>query len=75
MIILILGSFCAVLYGICMVANVVLFGQITGAFATESFSGYCHLHQQQNSSMTSVENKICPMGIELNPYNYDKLHM
>ncbi|CAF1099430.1 unnamed protein product [Adineta steineri] len=55
------------------VSNVLLFGRITGLFATTSFAVDCD-NQYQNLESGIINNTICPFGIELNPLNYDRLH-
>ncbi|CAF1396036.1 unnamed protein product [Adineta steineri] len=57
----------------CILANVILFGRITGLFATTSFTVDCH-NQYENSVSTIINNTICPFGTDLNPLNYDRLH-
>ncbi|CAF1039504.1 unnamed protein product, partial [Adineta steineri] len=55
------------------VSNVLLFGRITGLFATTSFAVDCD-NQYQNLESGIINNTVCPFGIELNPLNYDRLH-
>ncbi|CAF3905306.1 unnamed protein product, partial [Adineta steineri] len=54
------------------VSNVLLFGRITGLFATTSFAVDCD-NQYQNLESGIINNTVCPFGIELNPLNYDRL--
>ncbi|CAF1055844.1 unnamed protein product [Adineta steineri] len=54
-------------------ATVILFGRITGLFATTQFAVDCD-NQYQNSVSTIINNTVCPFGIDLNPLNYDRLH-
>ncbi|CAF0897185.1 unnamed protein product [Adineta steineri] len=73
-ILLIIIAFCFVLlHGFFMLANVILFGRITGLFATTSFAVDCH-NQYENFASTIINNTVCPFGIDLNPLNYDRLH-
>ncbi|CAF0751223.1 unnamed protein product [Adineta steineri] len=58
---------------VCTLANAILFGRITGLFATTSFTVDCD-NQYQNSVSTTINNSICLFGIDLNPLNYDRLH-
>ncbi|CAF4244189.1 unnamed protein product, partial [Adineta steineri] len=58
---------------VCALANVILFGRITGLFATTSFAVDCD-NQYQNPVSTIINNTVCPFGIDLNPLNYDRLH-
>ncbi|CAF1559810.1 unnamed protein product, partial [Adineta steineri] len=58
---------------VCILANVILFGRMTGLFATTSFAVDCH-NQYENSVSTIINNSVCPFGIDLNPLNYDRLH-
>ncbi|CAF0906256.1 unnamed protein product [Adineta steineri] len=58
---------------VCALANVILFGRITGLFATTSFAVDCG-NQYENSVFTIINNTVCPFGIDLNPLNYDRLH-
>ncbi|CAF1495581.1 unnamed protein product, partial [Adineta steineri] len=58
---------------VCVLANVILFGRITGLFATTSFAVDCH-SQYENSVSTIINNSVCPFGIDINPLNYDRLY-
>ncbi|CAF4031411.1 unnamed protein product [Adineta steineri] len=58
---------------VCTLANVILFGRITGLFATTSFDIDCE-NQYQNSVSTTINNSVCLFGIDLNPLNYNRLH-
>ncbi|CAF3813018.1 unnamed protein product, partial [Adineta steineri] len=58
---------------VCALTTLILFGRITGLFATTSFSIDCH-NQYQNLTSTIINNSVCPFGIDLNPLNYDRLH-
>lgn len=64
----------AVLYGVCVTAHVVIFSRLTGTFAIQAFSDFCDRHQQQNGSITVLSGHVCPLGIELNPFNNAQLH-
>ncbi|CAF4071555.1 unnamed protein product, partial [Adineta steineri] len=69
-----LTALCLLLgHTVCVLANVILFGRITGLFATTSFAVDCH-NQYKNVESTIINNTICPFGIDLNPLNYDRLH-
>ncbi|CAF0924787.1 unnamed protein product [Adineta steineri] len=57
----------------CALANVILFGRITGLFATILFAVDCDI-QYENSVSTIINNTVCPLGIDLNPLNYDRLY-
>ncbi|CAF0997871.1 unnamed protein product [Adineta steineri] len=57
----------------CILANVILFGRITGLFATTSFAVDCDDHYE-NFTSAIINNSVCPLGINLNPLNYDRLH-
>jgi hypothetical protein len=61
------------LHSCCLLANSVVFGRLTGLFAIKSFGDSCD-HQHQNSIILNTRNYDCPAGIELNPFNYDRLH-
>ncbi|CAF1393329.1 unnamed protein product [Adineta steineri] len=50
------------------IANVILFGRITGLFATTSFAVDC-TNQYKNFVSTILNNTVCPFGIDLNPLN------
>jgi hypothetical protein len=54
---------------VCVLTNVFLFGRVTGIFAVESFGGNCD-YKQQGATGTNTNNNTCPLGIELNPFNY-----
>ncbi|CAF3937993.1 unnamed protein product, partial [Adineta steineri] len=56
-----------------VLANVILFGRITGLFATTSFAVDCD-NQYQNLESTIINNTVCPFGIDLNALNYDRLN-
>ncbi|CAF1432493.1 unnamed protein product [Adineta steineri] len=73
-ILLIIIALCLILiHEVCVLANVILFGRITGLFATTSFAVDCN-NQYQNLTSTIIKNSVCPLGIDLNPLNYDRLH-
>ncbi|CAF1031428.1 unnamed protein product [Adineta steineri] len=57
----------------CLLAKVILFGRITGLFATTSFSVDCH-NQYENFASTIINNSVCPLGIDLNSLNSDRLY-
>ncbi|CAF4271468.1 unnamed protein product, partial [Adineta steineri] len=66
-------ALCLILgHAACLLAKVILFGQITGLFATTSFSVDCD-NQYKNLASTIINNTVCPLGIDLNPLNYDRL--
>ena len=65
--------FISVLEACFFVAGEVLFGRISGMFAMESFDDTCR-HQQQNYTDTIKNNMTCPLGINLNPINFDHLY-
>jgi hypothetical protein len=72
---LVIGLFSAALYGLCYIAHIAIFGQATGIFAIQSFSENCqHRSQQKISLKATANNTGCPLGIELNSYNYSMLH-
>lgn len=62
-----------VILAICALAQQVFFGRLMGLFAIKSFASSCH-YQQQNSNISNVNNYICPLGVEPNPFNYPQLH-
>ncbi|CAF1003992.1 unnamed protein product [Adineta steineri] len=70
---LILGLCFMLVHVVGTLANVILFGRITGLFATTSFAVDCD-NQYQNLASTIINNTICPLGIGLNPLNYDRLN-
>jgi hypothetical protein len=55
-----------ILHGFSIIANLVLVAQLAGLFINQSFSGSCYLDQQDSYK--------CPLGIELNSFNYVRLH-
>ncbi|CAF4134768.1 unnamed protein product, partial [Adineta steineri] len=66
-------TLCLILgHAACLLAKVILFGQIAGLFVTTSFSVDCD-NQYQNLASTIINNTVCPLGIDLNPLNYDRL--
>ncbi|CAF1206870.1 unnamed protein product [Adineta steineri] len=71
-VLLIITALCLVLgHVVCILANIILFGRITGLFATTSFTVDCN---NQNLTYAIINNTVCPPGIDLNPLNYDRLH-
>ncbi|CAF0906238.1 unnamed protein product [Adineta steineri] len=58
---------------VCALATIILFGRITGLFATTQFAVDCD-NQYQNSVSAVINNTACPFGIDLNPLNYDRIH-
>ncbi|CAF4089268.1 unnamed protein product [Adineta steineri] len=72
-VLMILGLFFVLMHGVCALANIILFGRITGLFATTSFAVDCDT-QYQNLESTIINNTVCPLGIDLNALNYDRLH-
>ncbi|CAF3995308.1 unnamed protein product, partial [Adineta steineri] len=60
-------------HAVSVLANIILFGRITGLFATTSFAVDCD-NQYQNLESGIINNTICPFGIDLNPLNYDRLN-
>ncbi|CAF4187482.1 unnamed protein product, partial [Adineta steineri] len=70
---MIIALFFVLMHGVCALANIILFGRITGLFATTSFAVDCD-NQYQNLASTIINNTVCPLGIDLNPLNYDRLH-
>ncbi|CAF1438405.1 unnamed protein product, partial [Adineta steineri] len=73
-ILLIIIALCLVVgHAICFLATIILFGRITGLFATTSFAVDCN-NQYRNLTSTIINNSGCPFGIDLNPLNYDRLH-
>lgn len=66
--------FISVLEACFFVAGIVLFGRLSGAFAMESFANTCRRQQQQNFINTMKYNVTCPLGIILNPVNFNHMH-
>ncbi len=56
-----------------VIATIIVFGKVTGSFASESFVGNCP-GQDQYAIDTIKKNITCPLGIELNPSNFAHLH-
>ncbi len=58
---------------ICVLASLVLFGRLGGIFASESFASTCDY--SNHNQITSIKhNYSCPLGIELNSFNYVRLN-
>ncbi|CAF1372782.1 unnamed protein product [Adineta steineri] len=73
-ILLMIIALCLILgHTACLLANVILFGRITGLFATTSFSVDCD-NQYKNLTSTIINSSVCPLDIDLNPLNYNRLH-
>ncbi|CAF1012520.1 unnamed protein product [Adineta steineri] len=73
-ILLMIIALCLILgHTACLLANVILFGRITGLFATTSFSVDCD-NQYKNLTSTIINSSVCSLDIDLNPLNYDRLH-
>ncbi|CAF1182935.1 unnamed protein product [Adineta steineri] len=71
-VLLIITALCLIVgHIVCILANIILFGRITGLFATTSFAVDCN---NQNLTSTIINNTVCPPGVDLNPLNYDRLH-
>ncbi|CAF0915009.1 unnamed protein product [Adineta steineri] len=70
---LILGLCFMLGHAVGVIANVILFGRITGLFATTSFAVDCD-NQYKNLESGIINNTLCPLGINLDPLNYDRLH-
>jgi hypothetical protein len=58
-----------VIYPLSIVINLILAGQLAGLFATESFNHDCH-YEHSNLTDTIKNNTICPLGIDLNSFNF-----
>ena len=67
------GLFGAMLLSASYVGNLVIIGRLTGSFAELSYITYCS-NQQENVSITATSSNRCPLGIDLNSFNYDRLH-
>jgi hypothetical protein len=70
---MVVSTFLRVSAALLLIATLIIFGQMTGLFAMESFSDSCS-PQQQNTIDTIKNNISCPLGIELNPFNFVHLH-
>ncbi|UJR18771.1 hypothetical protein I4U23_005677 [Adineta vaga] len=63
-----------IVHTVCVIANLGLYGKVTGIFAIESFENNCQYDDYGNLK-TSINNLYdCPPGIELNAFNYERLH-
>ncbi|CAF3961539.1 unnamed protein product [Rotaria sp. Silwood1] len=58
------------LHTICILANIILFGRLTGIFATESFGDACD-YQHQNLIAPIKNNNTYSQGTELITFNND----
>ena len=56
-----------------LIANTFVTGRLAGLFAIERFGDNCY-YQQQNLTIFNPNNYSCPLNIELNSFNYDRLH-
>ena len=63
-----IDAFIVLIYAICFLTNMILAGRLAGLFAIESFSDSCH--PPPNSFDTIKNNTICPLGIDLNSFNF-----
>jgi hypothetical protein len=62
-----------IVHALCILANSVISGRLTGLFAMKSFGNNCD-YQNEKSNIVNTSNYNCPLGIEVNPFNYDRLH-
>ncbi|UJR34425.1 hypothetical protein I4U23_021832 [Adineta vaga] len=62
-----------IIHAACVIGNLALFGKITGIFAIESFDNNCHNDYENLTTVASNLNDCLP-GIELNAFNYERLH-
>ena len=69
---LFIGTFAALVHSVCMVLFLLLFGRITGTFTIQSFTNHCH-EIQTNETILIIAKK-CPLGIDLNLFNFDRLN-
>ncbi|CAF4589911.1 unnamed protein product, partial [Rotaria sp. Silwood2] len=74
LVILMLISVCfTVLYVVCGLVSLVLFGRITGLFVIKSFGDNC-VDQHQNLIVSINNNSTYPQGIELNTFSNTSSH-
>ncbi|CAF4504776.1 unnamed protein product [Rotaria sp. Silwood2] len=73
LVLMLLGICLGVLHAICIVANLVFFGRLTGIFVTESFGDNCD-HQYQNSTASIKNYDTYPQAIKLNIFNNAPSH-
>ncbi|CAF3296104.1 unnamed protein product [Rotaria sp. Silwood2] len=73
LVLMLLGICLGVLHAICIVANLVFFGRLTGIFVTESFGDNCD-HQYQNSTASIKNYDAYPQAIKLNIFNNAPSH-
>ena len=50
---------------------IILFGQITNTFISQSFPG--SRHYRSESSSIKIHGNDCPLGIDLSSFNYDRM--
>ena len=70
---MIVGLCFIVLEVFCMIAILFFFGRLTGLFADESSAAIC-ASQYRNSVNGIFNNFTCPFGIDLNSFNFPRLH-
>lgn len=63
-------SMCLTVFGVlCFLTIMFLFGRLTGMFAAESSAEICTVRYS-----SSIDQITCPLGIDLNPMNFARLH-
>lgn len=66
------GVFIVMIYAFVFMGRTIIFAQLTSIFAAESFNK--HRHRLQVNISNDISAIKCPFGIELNIFNYDRLH-
>jgi TctA family transporter len=69
---MVVGFFSVIVDTFAYAANLVIFGLLTGMYAEQSFSESHNC--RQNSSVIIMSDTGCPFGINLNMFNYARLH-
>ncbi|CAF1239272.1 unnamed protein product [Adineta ricciae] len=67
---LLIGLILIIIHAFCVLANLILFGQITGIFANQLFSTECY-NQHENLQTSFIREKDCPKGIELHSNHFN----
>lgn len=72
--VLMFSAACLMILNVSLIlTNRVIFSRLAGLFTMESFDHSCH-HKYPNSNTINVNKYNCPLGIELNSFNSDRLH-
>ncbi|CAF1469471.1 unnamed protein product [Adineta ricciae] len=67
------GLLLLAIHAVCVLANLALFGKITGVFAVESFDNDCHKVHRNLTALITYDSD-CPLGIAVDADNNSRLY-